>query len=214
VVDCNGRLLKALSLIFHTMSNSPQNNNYYWYNGAFCENCGIITGNTSNHGGRHIWYGDCKPGCNTKWDYKDFCPSNDYKEACAYRELMRVYFLREAEYEKEEEEKEEEESDAEGSFEGDNFDDYFDDQDEVPEPEQVLLWTTVDGKDYIKCEKTGTIYDFSTYKDRFELVILGKWCEKTKKINFDAKKEARDCYPGEYLPGFNPHTDTKSYRLH
>jgi hypothetical protein len=117
-----------------------------------------------------------------------------------------------------EEEEEKEEEEEEDSFEGDNFDDYFEDQNEVAEPEQVLLWTTVDGKDYIKCEETKTIYDFATFRNTFELVILGKWCEETKKIDFDAKEEAsaliQECYPGRYVPGFNPHTETKNYRLH
>jgi hypothetical protein len=114
----------------------------------------------------------------------------------------------------------ESEEEEEGSFEGDNFDDYFEDQNEVAVPEQVLLWTTIEGKDYVKCEETGTIYDFETFRNSFELVVVGKLSEDGKRVVLKSESvftgigEGEGAYvPGLYVPGFNPHTDTKNYRI-
>ena len=188
------------------MSNANQNKNYHWNNGAFCENCGILTGNvkyTMRHDG-------CKPGCKSTWDYEFFCPTSDYETARKHHdfksklhmieeEILRNpdnKFVYEKEYEKEYEEEEEEEEeeeddddDNEDPFQGDNFDDYFEDQNEVEEPEQVLLLTTIDGKNYVKCEKTGIIYDYEKYKETFVLVILGKWNEDAHKIDTYTQEE-------------------------
>jgi len=209
------------------MSILPQSNNYFWHTGAFCENCGILTGRVTidRVTGTYTKHKDCKQDCTTTWDSECFCPTDDYKNASVYRELMQEFITKEEdeeeheeeeqeEDEEEHEEEEQEEDEEEGSFQGDNFDDCFQDLGEVAEPEQVLLWTTVDGKDYVKCEKTKTIYDFATFRNSFELVVLGKWNEETKKIDFDTKEEEKEyVYPGTYIPGFNPHTDTRNYRL-
>jgi hypothetical protein len=188
------------------MSNAPQNNNYHWNNGAFCENCGILTGNvkyTMRHDG-------CKPGCKSIWDYEFFCPTSDYEKAREHHSLMSKHLLlhddedededeeeeeedeEEEEEEEDEEEEEEDEDEEEGSFQGDNFDGYFEDQNEVEEPTDVLLLTTVDGKDYLKCERTGTIYDWEKYKKTFEIVFLGRWCGLAQKIDFEAKEDEHE----------------------
>jgi len=195
------------------MSILNQPNSYYWYTGAFCENCGILKGNVTYDGTRPIRHKDCKSDCKTTWDLNCFCPTVDYEKACAYRAFMSEYFLREAEI-LSKNPSEEEEDEEEGSFQGDNFDDCFQNLGEVAEPEQVLFWTTVDGKDYVKCEKTKTIYDFATFRNSFELVVLGKWNEVTKKIDFEAKEYSGVGEgEGSYLPSFNPHTETRNYRL-
>ena len=59
------------------MSTAPRNNNYYWNNGAFCENCGILTGNVTNNGIYPIWHAGCKPGCNSVWEDQDPIVSDD-----------------------------------------------------------------------------------------------------------------------------------------
>ena len=104
----------------------------------------------------------------------------------------------------EEEEEVEEVEDEEVSFEGDNFDDYFEDQNEVAEPEQVLLWTTIEGKDYVKCEESGTIYDFETFRNSFKLVILGKLSEDGKRVDFKPVPVFTGTGEGEgaYVPCF------------
>jgi hypothetical protein len=82
------------------MSNAPQNNNYHWTNGAFCENCGILTGNVTNNGIFPIYHEGCKPGCKSVWEDQD--PISDDEEE------------EEEEEDKEEEDKEEEDKEEKG----------------------------------------------------------------------------------------------------
>lgn len=59
------------------MSNFARNNNHYWDNGAFCENCGILTGNVTNNGVLPIWHEGCKPGCTSVWQDQDPLSDDD-----------------------------------------------------------------------------------------------------------------------------------------
>jgi len=59
------------------MSILSQSNNHYWDNGAFCVNCGILTGNVTNNGIHPIWHAGCKPGCNSTWEDQEPIMSDD-----------------------------------------------------------------------------------------------------------------------------------------
>jgi hypothetical protein len=131
------------------MNNAPRNNNYYWNNGAFCHNCGILKGNVINNGQNPIWHPDCKPGCKSTWEDQDFSPCDEYEyehildeeerwneayqnqrpQSTGHPELPMEFFVNgydeydlilDAEEEEQEEHEEQEEQ-------VDNFDDYFED---------------------------------------------------------------------------------------
>ena len=57
-----------------------RNNNSYWNNGAYCENCGMLTGNVINNGIQPIWHPNCKPGCNSVWYDQDPMTDDDEDE--------------------------------------------------------------------------------------------------------------------------------------
>ena len=81
------------------MSNAPRNNNYYWDNGAFCENCGILTGNVTNNGILPIWHTGCKPGCNSVW-YDQDPMSDDDEDQDEEQELASQRSERDIEYDR------------------------------------------------------------------------------------------------------------------
>jgi hypothetical protein len=84
------------------MSNAPQNNNNYWNGGAFCENCGILTGNVINNGIYPIWHAGCKPGCNSHWEDQDPIVSDDeYAHMMDEEERWREACLQESKYQEE-----------------------------------------------------------------------------------------------------------------
>jgi len=60
--------------------NLQRNNNYYWSNGAYCENCGILTGNVTNNGVQPIWHEGCKPGCKSVWHDQSLDTTSDHQE--------------------------------------------------------------------------------------------------------------------------------------
>jgi hypothetical protein len=60
------------------MSKRSETKNHYWNNGAFCENCGILTGNVRNNGIFPIYHEGCKPGCKSVWEDQD--PISDDEE--------------------------------------------------------------------------------------------------------------------------------------
>jgi hypothetical protein len=53
------------------------NSNYYYYNGAFCENCGFLTGSVQNNGVDPIWHDGCKPDCKLRWENQLSIVSDD-----------------------------------------------------------------------------------------------------------------------------------------
>ena len=71
------------------MSESSENKNHYWNNGAFCENCGILTGNVINNGILPIYHKGCKPGCKSVWEDQD--PMSDDEDEEEEEEEVFVY---------------------------------------------------------------------------------------------------------------------------
>jgi hypothetical protein len=69
------------------MSNTPQNNNYYWSNGAYCVNCGILKGNVINNNVHPIWHPACRSGCNSAWYDQEPLEYEETDEDRFYREL-------------------------------------------------------------------------------------------------------------------------------
>lgn len=64
---------------------------------------------------------------------------------------------------------------------------------EEQEPERVRK-IEYEGKTYLKSRNTGIIYDYNTYINDGEQVVVGKWSESTNKIIFDDAEESEDEY--------------------
>lgn len=65
---------------------------------------------------------------------------------------------------------------------------------EDSEPEKVKK-ITVEGKKYLKSEKTGIIYDYTEYVKNQEQIVVGQWNETTNKIDFkNSSEESEDEY--------------------
>jgi colicin import membrane protein len=59
-----------------------------------------------------------------------------------------------------------------------------DEQEEDEEPD-VVKKIEFDGKKYLKSKKTGIVYDYNEYVNNQEQVVVGKWNDKTNKIDFE-----------------------------
>ena len=57
-------------------------------------------------------------------------------------------------------------------------------QKEDEEPD-VVKKIEFDGKKYLKSKKTGIVYDYNEYVNNQEQVVVGKWNDKTNKIDFE-----------------------------
>ena len=64
---------------------------------------------------------------------------------------------------------------------------------EEEEPD-VVKKIEFEGKKYLKSKKTGIIYDYNEYVQNGEQVVVGKWNDKTNKIDLDADEEEEEEY--------------------
>jgi len=71
-----------------------------------------------------------------------------------------------------------------------------DDEQEDDEEPDVVKKIEFDGKKYLKSKKTGIVYDYNEYINKQEQVVVGKWNDKTNKIEFekDDGEESEDEY--------------------
>jgi len=65
------------------------------------------------------------------------------------------------------------------------------------EPE-VVAKLVFNGKKYLKSKKTGIIYDYAEYTQNQEQVVVGKWNEETKKIDFKEESDDEEEEEEEY----------------
>ena len=70
------------------------------------------------------------------------------------------------------------------------------DEDEDDEPE-VVKKITFEDKKYLLSKKSGVIYDYEKYVTESEQVVVGKWNEKTQKIDFNKAEESADEYESD-----------------
>ena len=63
-----------------------------------------------------------------------------------------------------------------------------DDEEEDEEPD-IVKKIEHDGKKYLKSKKTGIIYDYNKYVKEGEQIKVGRWNEKTNKIDFEENDE-------------------------
>ena len=68
-----------------------------------------------------------------------------------------------------------------------------------PEPEEdeepdVVKKIEFEGKKYLKSKKTGIIYDYTEYVKNSEQVVVGRWNDKTNKIDFANDEEEEEEY--------------------
>jgi len=65
---------------------------------------------------------------------------------------------------------------------------------EVDEEPDVVKKIMFEDKKYLKSKKTGIIYDYDEYVTNGEQVVVGKWNEKTNKIDFTSDEEQEEEY--------------------
>jgi hypothetical protein len=63
---------------------------------------------------------------------------------------------------------------------------------EKEEEADVVKKIEFEGKKYLKSKKTGIIYDYEEYAKNGEQVVVGKWNDKSKKIDFNAVEEEEE----------------------
>jgi len=63
---------------------------------------------------------------------------------------------------------------------------------EKEEEADVVKKIEFEGKKYLKSKKTGIIYDYEEYAKNGEQVVVGKWNDKSNKIEFNAAEEEED----------------------
>ena len=68
--------------------------------------------------------------------------------------------------------------------------------DEDDEPE-IVKKITFEDKKYLMSKKSGIIYDYDKYASESEQVVLGKWNEIAKKIDFNKDEESADEYESD-----------------
>ena len=68
-------------------------------------------------------------------------------------------------------------------------DDVVADEDDEPERVKTIKF---EGKQYLKSRKTGIVYDYDLYLKNGDQVVVGKWNEALKKVEFTAKDESDD----------------------
>jgi hypothetical protein len=66
-------------------------------------------------------------------------------------------------------------------------------EEEDDEPD-VVKKIEFEGKKYLKSKKTGIVYDYDEYTKNGEQVVVGKWNEKTNKIDFESDEEEEEEY--------------------
>jgi chemotaxis protein histidine kinase CheA len=66
-------------------------------------------------------------------------------------------------------------------------------QEEDDEPD-VVKKIEFEGKKYLKSKKTGIVYDYQKYVKEGEQLVIGKWNEKSNKIDFDDAEEDEEEY--------------------
>ena len=64
-----------------------------------------------------------------------------------------------------------------------------DDDDEEDEEPDIVKKIEHDGKKYLKSKKTGIIYDYNKYVKEGDQIKVGRWNEKTNKIDFEENDE-------------------------
>jgi hypothetical protein len=62
------------------------------------------------------------------------------------------------------------------------------------EEPDVVKKIEFEGKKYLKSKKTGIIYDYEEYANNGEQVVVGKWNDKSNKIEFSAQEEDEEEY--------------------
>ena len=63
------------------------------------------------------------------------------------------------------------------------------------EETEVVKKIEVDGKKYLKSKSTGVIYDYAEYISTGEQIVVGKWNETTKLVEFvKDSEESEDEY--------------------
>jgi colicin import membrane protein len=66
-------------------------------------------------------------------------------------------------------------------------------KEEEDEEPDVVKKVEFEGKKYLKSKKTGIIYDYNEYVKNGEQLVVGKWNDKTNKIDFaDAEEEEEE----------------------
>ena len=63
---------------------------------------------------------------------------------------------------------------------------------EKEEEADVVKKIEFEGKKYLKSKKTGIIYDYEEYAKNGDQVVVGKWNDKSKKIDFNAVEEEEE----------------------
>ena len=63
---------------------------------------------------------------------------------------------------------------------------------EKDEEQDVVKKIEFEGKKYLKSKKTGIIYDYEEYAKNGEQVVVGKWNDKSNKIEFNEVEEEED----------------------
>ncbi|NBU98460.1 MAG: hypothetical protein EBS19_09670 [Spirochaetia bacterium] len=66
-------------------------------------------------------------------------------------------------------------------------------EEEDDEPD-VVKKIEFEGKKYLKSKKTGIVYDYEEYTKNGEQVVVGKWNEKTNKVDFESDEEEEEEY--------------------
>ena len=66
-------------------------------------------------------------------------------------------------------------------------------EEEEEEPD-IVKKIEYEGKKYLKSKKTGIIYDYQKYVKEGEQVKIGRWNEKTNKIDFQDDEESEEEY--------------------
>jgi hypothetical protein len=74
-------------------------------------------------------------------------------------------------------------------------DDEYEEEDEEP---VVVKMIEYEGKKYLKSKKTGIVYDYQKFVEESEQVNIGRWNEKTNKIDFDMEKVSYVYIAGNY----------------
>ncbi len=72
-------------------------------------------------------------------------------------------------------------------------------QEETAHPQEGIRVRTIEfeGKKYLMSKSTGIVYDYKSFIDENEQVVLGKWSDSLNKILFDDAEESEDEYDEE-----------------
>ena len=66
--------------------------------------------------------------------------------------------------------------------------------DEPEEEPDVVKKIEFEGKKYLKSKKTGIVYDYNSYVNEGEQVVIGKWNDSANRIDFEDDEESEEEY--------------------